>query len=136
MSRFSAFCLDSFIFVNFRPNREQLGLTCNHRPSDRNLTCDYLSLETSTHKSSSTVSSTEHASVCKPMGVLLNRPGCENSRTYVPEPRQYCGQILLCFQSRTTELLLCTYLHMTIPSPRYSIPSFSWYVSAMSYHET
>ena len=28
--------------------------------------------------------------------------GCDNSRTYVPEVRQYYGLVLPCFQSRTT----------------------------------
>jgi hypothetical protein len=28
--------------------------------------------------------------------------GCDNSRTYVPEVRQYYCLVLLCFQPRTT----------------------------------
>jgi hypothetical protein len=63
--------------------------------------------------------------------------GCDNSRTYVPEVRQYYGLVLPCFLPRTTWVrgsLLSAYLHFAgtpWPSPRYSIPLFSWHIMCL-----
>ena len=58
--------------------------------------------------------------------------GCDNSRPYVPEVRQYYSLVLLCFQPRTDVPRTFCWYHMTFPSPRYSLPEFSWYIMCLT----
>jgi hypothetical protein len=68
----------------------------------------------------------------EPLGRAVGQRRCDNSRTYLPEVRQYYGLVLLCFQPSTTlvreTLVICVltfcWYHMTFPSPRYlTLPS-------------
>jgi hypothetical protein len=66
---------------------------------------------------------------------------CDNSRTYVPEVRQYYGLVLFCFQpckyhvGTRNSCYRRTYIlyHMTFPNAKYSKPQFKFVCATLTY---